>query len=99
MNVVPPLASANHFNVGQNVNIEYKVNTLKKKENMEPSKVIRCMNVEWKENYTMTVTGSLNQKKFCVTDTLMNTVKVLKGYAVFVVHQSQNVVVDTCRFI
>ena len=81
------------------MNIEYKVNTLKKKENMEPSKVIRCMNVEWKENYTMIVIGSLNQKKFCVTDTLRNTVQVLKGYAVFVVHQSQNVVVDTCWFI
>ena len=72
---------------------------MKKKEKMEPSKAIRCMNVEWKESYMMIVIGSLNQKKFCVTDTLMNTVKVLKGYAVFVVHQSQNVVVDTCRFI
>jgi hypothetical protein len=49
-------------------------------------------------NVAMIVIGSLNQKKFCVTDTLRNTVQVLKGYAVFVVHQSQNVVVDTCRF-
>ena len=66
---------------------------------MEPSKVIRCMNVEWKENYTMTVTGSLNQKKFCVTDTLRNIDLVHKDYVVFVEHQSQNVVVDTCWFI
>ena len=76
------------------MNIEYKVNTLKKKENMEPSKAIRCMNVEWKESYTMIVIGSLNQKKFCVTDTLRNTVQVLKGYAVYVARQNQSVVAN-----
>ncbi len=96
--MVRHLASANHFNVGQNVSIEYKVNTLRKKGNMELSKVIKCTSVEWKASYTTTVIISLSQKKFCVTDTLRNTVQVLKGYVVFVVHQRLNVVVDTCWF-
>ena len=98
MNVVPPLASANHFNVGQNVNIEYKVNILKNKENMVCSKVTSCMNVEWKESYTMTVIGFLNQKKFYVTDTLRNIELVHKDYVVFVEHQRLSVVVNACRF-
>ena len=98
MNVVRHLASANLFKEIQNASIEYKVNTLRKKENMVCSKVIRCMNVAWTENYMMTVTGSLNQRKFYVTDTLRNTVQVLKDYVVFVAHQNQNVVVNACWF-
>lgn len=93
-----PLASANHFNVGQNVNIEYKVNMLKNKESMVCSKVTRCMNVEWKENYMMIVIGFLNQKKFCVTDTLRNIELVHKDYAVYVAHQRLSVAVNACRF-
>ena len=94
MNVVRHLASANLFNVGQNVSIAYKVNILRKKGNMEPSKVTRCMSVEWKESYMTTVIISLSQKKFCVTDTLRNTVQVLKDYVVFVAHQRLSVVVN-----
>ena len=78
---------------------EYKVNTLRKKGNMELSKVIKCTSVEWKESYMTTVIISLSQKKCYVTDTLRNTVQVHKGYAVSVARQKQNVVVDTCRFI
>ena len=96
--MVRHLASANHFNVEQNVSIEYKVNTLRKKENMEPSKVIKCMSVEWKESYMTTVIISLSQKKFYVTDTLRNTVQVHKGYVVFVEHQNLSVVVNACWF-
>ena len=92
--MVRHLASANHFNVEQNVSTEYKVNTLRKKENMELSKVIKCTNVEWKESYTTTVIISLSQKKCCVTDTLRNTVQVLKGYAVYVARQKQSVVAN-----
>jgi hypothetical protein len=98
VNVVPPLASVNHFNVGQNVSIEYKVNTLKNKENMVCSKVIRCMNVAWTENYMMTVIGFLNQKKFYVTDTLRNIELEHKDYVAFVEHQRLSVVVNACRF-
>ena len=96
--MVRHLASARLFKEIQNASIEYKVNTLRKKGNMELSKVIKCMSVEWKASYMTTVIISLSQKKYCVTGTLRNTVQVLKGYAVYVARQKQSVVVNACWF-